>query len=87
MEFHLPVENQLKALAEVVRVIEKERPDVFFPIEVRRIAPDDAWLSPFQGGPRGSVAVHAYYRDDFSFLYQLIEPIFRRYDGRPLFGL
>lgn len=86
MEFHLPVENQLKALAEVVRTIEKERPDVFFPIEARRIASDDAWLSPFQGGPRGSVAVHAYYRDDFSFLYSLIEPIFRRYDGRPHWG-
>ncbi|NQE64957.1 D-arabinono-1,4-lactone oxidase [Caulobacter sp. RHG1] len=86
MEFHLPVENQLKALAEVMRAIERERPDVFFPIEVRRIAEDDAWLSPFQGGPRGSVAVHAYYRDDFSFLYQLIEPIFRRYDGRPHWG-
>lgn len=86
MEFHLPVENQLKALREVVGAIEKERPDVFFPIEVRRIAPDDAWLSPFQGGPRGSVAVHAYYRDDFSFLYTLIEPIFRRYDGRPHWG-
>jgi FAD/FMN-containing dehydrogenase len=32
------------------------------------------------------VAVHAYYRDDFSFLYQLIEPIFRRYEGRPHWG-
>lgn len=86
MEFHLPVENQLTALAEVVRAIEKERPDVFFPIEARRIASDDAWLSPFQGGPRGSVAVHAYYRDDFTFLYQLVEPIFRRHDGRPHWG-
>lgn len=86
MEFHLPAENQLKALEEVVRAIEKERPDVFFPIEARRIAPDDAWLSPFQGGPRGSVAVHAYYRDDFSFLYSLVEPIFRRYEGRPHWG-
>ncbi|WP_066680918.1 D-arabinono-1,4-lactone oxidase [Caulobacter sp. CCH9-E1] len=86
MEFHLPVENQLKALEEVVRTIEKERPDVFFPIEARRIASDDAWLSPFHGGPRGSVAVHAYYRDDFSFLYSLVEPIFRRYEGRPHWG-
>lgn len=86
MEFHLPAENQLKALEEVVRTIEKERPDVFFPIEARRIAPDDAWLSPFQGGLRGSVAVHAYYRDDFSFLYSLVEPIFRRYEGRPHWG-
>jgi len=86
MEFHLPVEAQLKALEEVVATIEKERPDVFFPIEVRRIAADDAWLSPFHGGPRGSIAVHTHYKDDFSFLYDLIEPIFRRYGGRPHWG-
>lgn len=86
MEFHLPVEVQLEALVEIVAIIEKERPDVFFPIEVRRIARDDAWLSPFHGGPRGSIAVHTHYKDDFSFLYGLIEPIFRRYGGRPHWG-
>ncbi len=86
MEFHLPAEVQLKALAEIVATIEKERPDVFFPIECRRIAPDDAWLSPFQGQPRGSIAVHAHYKDDFAFLFTLIEPIFRRYGGRPHWG-
>jgi len=86
MEFHLPHETQLAALKEVVETIEKHRPDVFFPIEVRRIAPDDAWLSPFQGEPRGSVAVHAYYRDDYKFLYELIQPIFVRHGGRPHWG-
>ena len=86
MEFHLPAGVQLKALAEIVATIEKERPDVFFPIECRRIAPDDAWLSPFQGAPRGSIAVHAHYKDEFAFLYTLIEPIFRRYGGRPHWG-
>ena len=86
MEFHLPADVQLKALAEVVATIEKHRPDVFFPIEVRRIAPDDAWLSPFQGEPRGSIAVHTHYKDEFAFLYTLIEPIFRRYGGRPHWG-
>ena len=86
MEYHLPVETHLAALKEVVATIEKERPDVFFPIEARRIAPDEAWLSPFQGGPRGSIAVHAHYKDDFAFLYQLIEPIFLRHGGRPHWG-
>jgi FAD-linked oxidoreductase len=86
MEFHLPAGVQMKVLAEVVAVIEKERPDVFFPIEARRIAPDDAWLSPFQGEPRGSIAVHAYYKDEFAFLYTLVEPIFRRHGGRPHWG-
>jgi FAD-linked oxidoreductase len=86
MEFHLPARVQLSVLQEVSDAIEKHRPDVFFPIEARRIAPDDAWLSPFQGEPRGSIAVHAYYKDDFAFLYSLIEPIFRRHDGRPHWG-
>ena len=86
MEFHLPVETQLTALKEVVEAIETHRPDVFFPIEVRRIAPDDAWLSPFQGQPRGSVAVHAYYRDEYQFFFELIQPIFLKHGGRPHWG-
>jgi FAD/FMN-containing dehydrogenase len=73
-------------LREVVAAIEANRPDVFFPIEARRIAPDDAWLSPFQGGERGSIAVHCYYKDQYKFLFTLIEPILRRHGGRPHWG-
>ena len=86
MEFHMPADAQLSALKEVVATIEKYRPDVFFPIETRRIATDDAWLSPFQGGEHGSVAVHAYYKDDYDFFFSLIQPIFRRHGGRPHWG-
>ncbi len=86
MEYHLPVDAQLAALREVVRTVESARPDVFFPIEARRIAADNAWLSPFHGGPRGSIAVHAYYKDDYKFMFRLVEPILRRHDGRPHWG-
>jgi FAD-linked oxidoreductase len=86
MEYHLPIQNQMAALQEVLAAIEKHRPDVFFPIEVRVIDQDDAWLSPFNRGVTGSVAVHAYYQDDYQFLFDLIEPIFRRHDGRPHWG-
>jgi FAD-linked oxidoreductase len=86
MEFHLPVENQLGALKEVVAAIEANRPDVFFPIEVRRVDADEAWLSPFQGGPRGSIAVHCHYKDDYGFLFSLIQPILRKHGGRPHWG-
>lgn len=86
MEFHLPLDAHVEALKAVIQVIEQNRPDVFFPIEARVVAPDDAWLSPFQGRMTGSIAVHAYYKDDYDFLYQLVEPILRRYDGRPHWG-
>jgi FAD-linked oxidoreductase len=86
MEYHLPREHQIAALREVVAVIETHRSDVFFPIEVRSIAADDAWLSSFYGRDSGSIAVHAYYKDDYRFFYAMIEPILRRYGGRPHWG-
>jgi FAD-linked oxidoreductase len=86
MEWHFPLERQLAALEQALAVIERHRPDVFFPIEVRVIAQDDAWLSPFQDGPTGSVAVHAYYQDDFRFLFEMVEPVFRKHGGRPHWG-
>lgn len=87
MEYHLPLEQQLPALQEVIATIEKNRPDVFFPIECRVIKGDNlAWLSPFYERDTGSIAVHAYYEDDYQFMYELIEPILQKYGGRPHWG-
>lgn len=87
MEYHLPLENQLPALREVIATIEASCPDVFFPIEARVVQPDEqAWLSPFYQRQSGSIAVHAYYEDDHQFMFRLIEPIFRKYGGRPHWG-
>ena len=86
MEFHLPAEAQPVAALEVLQAVERCRPDVFFPFELRSIAPDDAWLSPFHQRASGSIAVHAYYKNDFSFLFDIVEPILRRHGGRPHWG-
>jgi FAD-linked oxidoreductase len=86
MEYHLPLDAQIPALREVLAAIEAHRSDVFFPIEARVIDADDAWLSPFYQRVSGSIAVHAYYKDDHTFFFDLIEPIFRRYEGRPHWG-
>ena len=87
MEYHLPLEAQLDALKEVIALIETQRPDVFFPIEARVIQGDDrAWLSPFYQRDTGSIAVHAYYEDDYQFLYDLVEPILKKHGGRPHWG-
>ncbi|MGI9438766.1 MAG: D-arabinono-1,4-lactone oxidase [Parvibaculales bacterium] len=86
MEFHLPVSEGLAALDEVRAHIERHRGDVFFPFECRMTAQDSAWLSPFNDGPRISVAVHTHAPDDYAFLFTEIEPIFRRRGGRPHWG-
>lgn len=86
MEYHLPVDQGLEALAEVLALIERERREVFFPIECRMTAADSGWLSPFQGAPRISVAIHAHQPDDYSWFIQRAEPIFRHRGGRPHWG-
>jgi FAD-linked oxidoreductase len=86
IEYHVPLEAHMPALREVLATIERHRSDVFFPIEARVIAADDAWLSPFYGRTSGSIAVHAYYKDDCDFFFELVEPIFRRFGGRPHWG-
>ena len=37
-------------------------------------------------GERGSIAVHCYYKDEYEFLFTLIEPVLRRHGGRPHWG-
>jgi FAD-linked oxidoreductase len=86
MEYHLPAEAQSQAALEVLAAVETNRPDVFFPFELRSIAPDDAWLSPFYQRASGSIAVHAYYQNDYQFLFDIVEPILRRHGGRPHWG-
>lgn len=86
MEYHLPIELQVAALRKVIATIEREAKDVFFPIEARIVAADDAWLSPFYGRESGSIAVHAYYKEAHDWMFRLIEPILREANGRPHWG-
>ena len=58
MEYHLPFEEGARALAEIIALLEKQFLEVYFPIEVRVVAPDDVWLSPFYKRPTCSIAIH-----------------------------
>ena len=86
MEYHLPIAEQVGVLREIIRRIESDARGVFFPIEARIIAPDDAWLSPFCERESGSIAVHAWYKEDHDWMYKLAEPVFREAGGRPHWG-
>lgn len=86
MEYHVPVAEQVGALRAIIARIERDAPDVFFPIEARIIAADDAWLSPFYQRESGSIAVHAWYKEDHSWMARLVEPVLREAGGRPHWG-
>lgn len=86
MEYHLPREHGLQALREVRSALELQHPEVFFPIEVRFVRADDIWLSPFYQRDCCSIAVHRYFEEDYAPYFKTIEPIFRKYHGRPHWG-
>lgn len=86
MEYHLPAGRGPECLAELVHAVEKADLPVFFPIEYRYVAGDDLWISPFEGGPRASIALHQYWKQDPQPLFRLAEPILLRYGGRPHWG-
>jgi FAD/FMN-containing dehydrogenase len=72
-------------LREVLATLEK-RNDIYFPIEFRFIAGDDAWLSPFHGRDSCSIAVHAAHDEPWDYLVKDIGAVFRRHAGRPHWG-
>ncbi len=85
MEYHLPREKSVDVLKKIIKLLD-QRKEAFYPVEYRVIASDDAWLSPFNGGSRASIAVHTAADEDYEYLFSEIEPIFKAAGGRPHWG-
>lgn len=86
MEYHLPHEAAPEALRQIIKTIEDNNIKVFFPIEVRTIAADDIWLSPFYQRETISIAVHQFHEWDYRNYFAQIEPIHWAHHGRPHWG-
>ncbi len=86
MEYHLPIEEGPRVLKELIDQLEWRYPTVYFPIEVRVVAADDALLSPFYKRPTASIAIHHQAGTDPMFYFNAMEPIFRKHGGRPHWG-
>lgn len=86
MEYHLPREQLMPTLRKVRETLESRHPEIFFPIEIRVVKGDDAWLSPFAGHETsGSIAVHHYHQENPLPYFASIEPLYQPL-GRPHWG-
>ena len=86
MEFHVPVENGIACLREIMRLVDTDSQNIWFPVEFRYVKKDDIWLSPFYGRDTFSIAVHQFHQNDFHPLHKEAQEIFARYNGRPHWG-
>jgi L-gulonolactone oxidase len=86
MEYALPRAAAAVCVERVMDLIERRRLPVGFPIEVRFVAPDEAFLSPAHARETAYVAVHMYQGTEFESYFRGVEAIVRDYGGRPHWG-
>lgn len=86
MEYEVPAEKGPECLKEILATVQKSRVRTLFPLEYRYVAADDCWLSPMQGRATVAISVHQHHSVDYRPLFDLVEPIFWKYAGRPHWG-
>ena len=86
MEYALPRERTAEVVRRVMALVEERRFHVPFPIEVRLVAPDDAYLSPAHERPTGYVAVHMFKGMAWEPYFRAVEQVMDEYGGRPHWG-
>jgi FAD-linked oxidoreductase len=86
MEYALPREHGPEAARRVVEWVRANRYPVFFPIEMRVSAGDDAALSPAHERQSAYVAVHQYRGMEWRPYFEAVEEIMDDYGGRPHWG-
>ena len=86
MEYAVPLEATMEALAGVRRVVDGLDMPVSFPVEVRTVAGDDIALSPASGRATGYVAVHVYRGTPYETYFRRVESVMRDLGGRPHWG-
>ncbi|MGI8774839.1 MAG: D-arabinono-1,4-lactone oxidase [Actinomycetota bacterium] len=86
MEYAIPREHATGAIEAVKLIAERPELKVSFPIEVRFVAPDDAFLSPAAGRDTCYIAVHMFERTDWRTYFSEVEAIMGSLGGRPHWG-
>jgi L-gulono-1,4-lactone dehydrogenase len=86
MEYGVPREQGPEAVRRVIEWVRSNRYPVFFPIEVRVTAADDALLSPSHERDTVYIAVHQYRGMEWRPYFEAVEEIMGDYAGRPHWG-
>ena len=86
MEYGVPREHGPEAARRVIEWVRANRYPVFFPIEMRVTAGDDALLSAAHERDTAYIAVHQYRGMEWRPYFEAVEEIMNGYGGRPHWG-
>ncbi|MDL4816047.1 D-arabinono-1,4-lactone oxidase [Actinomadura opuntiae] len=85
-EYAIPREELVPALRELRSLFARKDWRISFPIEVRLLPEEDAWLSMAHGRRSAFIAVHVYYKDRHQEYFRGVEDLLTALDGRPHWG-
>jgi FAD-linked oxidoreductase len=86
MEYALPRAHAAEAVRLVRDLSEQSRFRVPLPLEVRFVAPDDAFVSPAYGRETCYIAVHMFQGMEWELYFRAVEEIMDGFGGRPHWG-
>jgi L-gulonolactone oxidase len=86
MEYAIPRSHAAEAVRAVLALVEERGFAVSFPLEVRFVTPDDAFLSPARGRETCYVAVHVFQGMEWEPYLRGVEAIMDGFNGRPHWG-
>ena len=86
LEYALPLEAGAAALRALSALVLRERLPVHFPVELRFVQGDDAWLSPMYGRDSAVLSVHQYRDMPRERYFREAEALLRAHGGRPHWG-
>lgn len=86
MEYSVPAAAGAACFAELRRLMRERHPSVRWPIEVRRVAADDRWLSAAHARAVTAISVHQGRGRPYRSFFADAEAVFRAHDGRPHWG-
>lgn len=85
-EWAIPAESFEEAFAALRRRFDAERVHVTFPLEIRRIAADDVWLSTAHGRDTVYIAAHRYHAEEAEPFLRLVQEVLVPFAARPHWG-
>ncbi|RAY10906.1 FAD-linked oxidoreductase [Actinomadura craniellae] len=85
-EYAIPREALVPTLRELRALFDRRGWRISFPIEVRLLPPEDAWLSMAYDRPTAFIAVHVYHRNPHQEYFTGVEELMTAVGGRPHWG-
>lgn len=85
-EWAIPAERFEEAFAALRRRFEDEKVAVSFPLEIRRVAADDVWMSTAYGRESVYIAAHRYHREEAGPYLLMIQRALQPFNARPHWG-